>query len=58
MSYKVQYSAEARQDLKDIFNYIAQELLVPDTAKNQTRRIIRGLLRHQNFRIQQIEYML
>ena len=30
MSYKVQYSAEARQDLKDIFNYIAQELLVPD----------------------------
>ena len=33
MSYKVQYSAEARQDLKDIFNYIAQKLLVPDTAK-------------------------
>lgn len=42
MSYKVQYSAEARQDLKDIFNYIAQELLVPDTAKNQTRRIMYG----------------
>ena len=40
MSYKVQYSAEARQDLKDIFNYIAQELFVPDTAKNQTRRIM------------------
>lgn len=40
MSYKVQYSAEARQDLRDIFNYIAQELLVPDTAKNQTRRIM------------------
>lgn len=27
MSYKVQYSAEARQDLRDIFNYIAQEKL-------------------------------
>lgn len=40
MSYKVQYSAEARQDLRDIFNYIALELLVPDIAKNQTRRIM------------------
>lgn len=40
MSYKVQYSAEARQDLRGIFNYIALELLVPDTAKNQTRRIM------------------
>ena len=36
MSYKVQYSAEAKQDLRDIFNYIVLELLVPDTAKNQT----------------------
>lgn len=40
MSYKVQYSAEARQDLRDIFNYIALELLVPDMAKKQTRRIM------------------
>jgi toxin ParE1/3/4 len=40
MSYTIQYSAEARQDLRDIFNYIALELLVPDTAKNQTRRIM------------------
>jgi toxin ParE1/3/4 len=40
MSYKVQYSAEARQDLRDIFNYIALELLVPDTAKNLIRRIM------------------
>lgn len=40
MSYKVRYSAEARQDLRDIFNYIALELLVPDTAKNQTHRIM------------------
>ena len=42
MSYKIQYSAEARQDLRDIFNYIALELLVPDTANGQTRRIMYG----------------
>jgi toxin ParE1/3/4 len=36
----IQYSAEARQDLRDVFNYIALELLVPDTAKNQIRRIM------------------
>jgi toxin ParE1/3/4 len=40
MSYKIQYSAEARMDLRDIYNYIALELLVPDTAKGQTRRIM------------------
>lgn len=40
MSYQVQYSAEAKQDLKDIYNYIAQNLMVTDTAKNQTRRIM------------------
>jgi toxin ParE1/3/4 len=40
MSYTIKYSAEARQDLKDIYNYIALELLVPETAKNQSRRII------------------
>jgi toxin ParE1/3/4 len=40
MSYKMQYSAEARQDLHDIYNYIALELLVPDSAKNQIRRIM------------------
>ena len=33
MSFKVQYSAEARQDLRYIFNYIAQELLVPEEAR-------------------------
>jgi plasmid stabilization system protein ParE len=25
MSFKVQYSADARQDLRNIFNYIAKE---------------------------------
>lgn len=40
MSYKVQYSADARRDLRNIYYYISQELQVPDTAKNQSRRIM------------------
>ncbi|WP_338546357.1 type II toxin-antitoxin system RelE/ParE family toxin [Emergencia sp. JLR.KK010] len=37
--YKVIYSPQAADDLKDIYSYIAFELLVPDTAKNQVNRI-------------------
>ena len=45
-SYNVVYSPQALNDLKDIYAYIAQELLVPDTAKgqvNRIRRVIRAL---------------
>lgn len=38
-SYKVSYAPEAVNDLKDIYAYIAYELLVPDTARNQVDRI-------------------
>lgn len=38
-SYHVVYSPEALSDLKDIYAYIALELLVPDTAQNQVNRI-------------------
>lgn len=38
-SYNVIYSSEALEDLKDIYAYIAYELQVPDTAKNQVNRI-------------------
>lgn len=38
-SYSVIYSPEALSDLKDIYTYIAQELLVPGTARNQVNRI-------------------
>lgn len=38
-SYNVVYSPEALSDLKDIYAYIAQELLVPNTAQNQVNRI-------------------
>jgi len=43
MSWKVFYSAQARQDLRNIYEYIANELCVPDTATNQTRRIIQNI---------------
>lgn len=38
-SYHVIYSPEALEDIKDIYAYIAYELKVPDTAKNQVNRI-------------------
>lgn len=41
MSYEVVYSAKARQDLRDVYKYIAEELLVPETAKVQTDRIMK-----------------
>lgn len=43
MSWKVVYSAQARQDLRLIYEYIANELCVPDTATNQTRRIMQNI---------------
>lgn len=38
-SYKVGYTAEALDDLKEIYAYIAEELLVPETAATQVSRI-------------------
>ena len=43
MSWNVRYSAEAGQDLRDIYEYIAYTLLVPDTAAGQTRRIMKAV---------------
>ena len=40
MKWKIKYSAQALEDLKTIFEYIAFELLVPDTARNQIKRIM------------------
>lgn len=37
--YTVVYSPQALEDLKDIYAYIAQELLEPSTAVNQVDRI-------------------
>ena len=38
-SYNVGYSVDALGDLREIYSYIANELLVPETAKAQLRRI-------------------
>ena len=41
--YTVIYSSQALEDLKDIYSCIAFELQVPDTAKNQVNRILKGI---------------
>lgn len=43
MIYEVGYSAKARQDLREVYRYIAEELLVPETAKAQTSRIMKAI---------------
>lgn len=43
MSWKVVYSAQARQDLRNIYEYIAYELLVSETANGQTQRIMKEI---------------
>ncbi len=39
-SYKISYSIDALSDLREIFTYIADELLVPETAEAQVGRIL------------------
>ena len=43
MSWRVVYTAEARKDLRDIYEYIAYGLLAPETAAGQTRRILQAV---------------
>lgn len=49
-SYSIVYSPQAKDDIKSIYFYIAFELQVPDTAKNQVKRIRKG--------IRSLEYVL
>lgn len=39
-SYAVVYSPKAKDDLKEIYSYIAFTLLVPETAAGQVDRIV------------------
>ncbi|EOS71558.1 hypothetical protein C818_00361 [Lachnospiraceae bacterium MD308] len=43
-SYKVSYSVDALDDLREIYAYIADELLVPETAVAQLERIRKEVL--------------
>lgn len=38
-SYSVVYSPKAKDDLKEIYSYIAFTLMVPSTAEGQVNRI-------------------
>lgn len=40
MSWEIEYTAQARKDLRDIYEYIALELLAPENAAGQIRRIM------------------
>lgn len=40
MRYKIFYTAGAKRDLRGIYSYIAEGLLVPDTAAGQVQRIM------------------
>ncbi len=43
MSWNIVYTAKAKQDLRDIYEYIAYDLLVPDTAAGQIQRIMKKI---------------
>ena len=43
MIFHVAYSAEARKDLRDIYQYIAYELLAPEAAAGQTECIMKAV---------------
>ena len=43
MRYNIVYSAEARQDLRNIYQYIAYELLEPGIAGAQVDRIMKTI---------------
>ena len=43
MRYQIVYTAGAKRDLRGIYSYIAEELLVPDTAAGQVQRIMKEI---------------
>ena len=43
MSWAVEYTATARQDLRNIYEYIAYNLLSPEIAAGQIQRIIHNV---------------
>ena len=45
---KLVYTLRARQDLRDIYDYIAFTLLAPDAARNTTERILEAARGLQN----------
>lgn len=44
MTYNIVYSAQAKRDLRSIYEYIAFKLLAPNTAGKQAQRIMNEVL--------------
>lgn len=42
MKMKIVYTLQAQQDLKNIYEYISDSLLAPDTARSMYQKIIQG----------------
>lgn len=57
--YKIEITREALQDMEDIYNYIAIDLLSPENAMNQYNRIAEEILKldffPERFRIMESE---
>ena len=45
MKYKVNYTASAKRDIRGIYEYIAYQLIEPDTAADLVRRIQSAVLK-------------
>lgn len=43
MSWGIVYTDRAKHDLRNIYEYIAHNLLVPETAAGQTKRIMKEI---------------
>ena len=43
MKWEIIYSKESRQDLRNIYEYIAYRLLSPNTAAGQSHRIMKAI---------------
>lgn len=48
MSWKIVYTAQARQDLRSIYEYICHELRAPISAAKQSERIMQSIRELQN----------
>ena len=45
MKYKVSYTESAKRDIREIYEYIANHLLEPNTAAEQVSRIQEGIFK-------------
>lgn len=43
MNWKIKYTRQAQQDLRDVYEYIAYSLLTPETAAKQANRIMKAI---------------